>query len=190
MATIIDFQAARRRRSGPTFAFDLASPWTYLAADTVTAEIGPIRWVAALAAKDEPRRIGAGQRAKVERTAVQLGLRFEFPATGLPDGTAAARAAAFAQEHGRVKEFALAASRLTWGWGADLDDHGTIARAAGIAELPLDAILEATFDPRRDDQLRAEAHEGAPALLTAGFTLDGPALAQARGAGEQLRRAR
>jgi GT2 family glycosyltransferase len=35
MATIIDLQAARRRRHGPTFSFDLASPWTYLAADAV-----------------------------------------------------------------------------------------------------------------------------------------------------------
>ena len=175
MGTIIDLQSARRRREGTTFAFDLASPWTYLAAHAVTARFADARWVPALSppeAGDEDER--------AERVARELGLRFAVPRRR-PEGLAAARAARHAAEHGRAKEFALAAARLAWGWGQDLDDHELIAQAAGIAELPLDPVLEATFDPRRDAVLRSAAVDGAPALTTpAGVVLDGPALAAAQ----------
>ena len=182
MGTIIDLQSARRRRQGPTFAFDLASPWTYLAADAVAERFPEARWVPALAAL--ARR---ADRRRVERAAAEQGVRFAWPTAARPDGTAAARAAAYAAEHGRAQEFALAASRLAWGWGEDLDDHELIAQAAGIAELPLDPVLEATFDPRRDAVLRAAAwrrragpHDRGPR----------PRRARARGVSREVRRAR
>ncbi|HEX8084616.1 MAG TPA: hypothetical protein VF529_10030 [Solirubrobacteraceae bacterium] len=177
MGTIIDMQSARRRREGTTFTFDLASPWTYLAAHAVTARFPDARWVPALA---PPEADGEGEGERAERVARELGLRFAVPRRR-PEGLAAARAACHAAEHGRAKEFALAAARLAWGWGQDLDGHELIAQAAGIAELPLDPVLEATFDPRRDAVLRSAAVDGAPALTTpAGVVLDGPALAAAQ----------
>ena len=172
MGTIIDLQSARRRRQGTTFAFDLASPWTYLAVDAVAAGFPDARWVPALA----PRTTTTDREA-VEDVAAANRIRFAWPESGEPEGTAAARAAAYAAEQGRGREFALAACRLAWGWGESLDDHDLIARAAGVAELPLDPVVEATFDPRRDDALRAAAFDGAPALTRAGLVLDGPALA-------------
>ncbi len=173
MGTIIDLGQERRRRAGTTFAFDLASPWTYLAADAVAKRFTTATWVPAAPAS-EP-----GDRDRIEQAAEALGLRFAWPATGSPDGTAAARAASFAHEHGRAQEFALAAARLSYGWGDDLDDLDLIAQAAGIADLPLDPVIEATFDARRDPHLEAAAHDGAPALTTSGVTLDGPALVAA-----------
>jgi 2-hydroxychromene-2-carboxylate isomerase len=172
MAVVIDLDAARRARGPATFAFDLASPWTYLAAPAVAERFPEARWVPALAGGLGGRR----ERQRASRAAERLGLRFAWPAGGRPDGTIAARAASFAAEHGRARAFALAAARLAWGSGGDLDDHALVAQAAGVAELPLDAVLEATFDPRRDAALRASAAGGAPLLAGAGAALDGPAL--------------
>jgi hypothetical protein len=182
MATIIDLDVVRRRRAGTTFTFDLASPWTYLATAAVAEDFPGARWIPALAGR-------AIDRGRAERAAAELRVRFAWPERGVPDGTAAARAAAYADEQGRGRQFALAAARLAWGWGEDLDDHALIAQAAGIAELPLDATIEATFDTRRDDVLAAAARDGAPALSTNGILLDGEALVAGR-AGPPLRRAR
>jgi 2-hydroxychromene-2-carboxylate isomerase len=188
MGQIIELAQVRRRKAGTVFAFDLASPWTYLAAEAVAEDFPEARWAPALGRHGEPCR----DRPRAERAARSLGVRFAWPSEP-PRGLLAARAASLAAEHGSAREFALAASRLAWGWGQDLDDHELIAQAAGIAELPLDAVLEATFDPRRDPHLRSAAHDGAPALTTAGVTLDGLALVTAqlsRDAARAPRRAR
>ena len=173
MGQVIELAQFRRRKAGTVFAFDLASPWTYLAADAVAARFPDAQWLPALASSTADRR-------RAERAAQALGLRFAWPSGGAPEGLAAARAASYAAEHDRAKEFALAAARLAYGWGEDLDDHELVAQAAGIADLPLDPILEATFDPRRDAVLRSAARDGAPALTTGGVVLDGPALAAAQ----------
>ena len=172
MGQVIELAHFRRRRSGTSFAFDLASPWTYLVAGTVAEAFADARWVPALG--DRPDE----DREPAEHVAQRLGLRFLWPDVE-PAGRAAARAASLAAEHGKAREFALAAGRLAWGWGQDLDDHALIAQAAGIAELPLDAVLEATFDPRRDPHLEQAGAEGAPVVTTAGVTLDGRALVEA-----------
>ena len=184
MGQVIELAHARRRRIGTVFAFDLASPWTYLATASVAADFPDAVWTPARGDRDTSRIAEVRDRARVERAARAFRTRFDWP-DRRPDGTSANRAASAAAEHGRAKEFALAAARLAWGWGQDLDDHGVIAQAAGIAGLPLDTILEATFDLRRDVHLDVAAAEGAPALTTGGVTLDGPAVVAA-----QLSRAR
>jgi 2-hydroxychromene-2-carboxylate isomerase len=176
MGQVIELAQARRRRAGTLFAFDLASPWTYLAADAVAEHFPEAVWAPARGDRESET---ARERVRAQRAARDLGVRFAWPRRR-PEGTAANRAAAAAAEHGRAQAFALAACRLAWGWGDDLDDHGLIAQAAGIANLPLDAILEATFDPRRDVHLDAAAHDGAPALTTAGVVLDAPTLVAAQ----------
>jgi 2-hydroxychromene-2-carboxylate isomerase len=174
MGQVIQLATVRRRRAGTVFAFDLASPWTYLAAGAVAEDFPDAGWVPARSERDETH-----DRLRAERAARSLGVRFAWPAER-PTGDAANRAASLAAEHGRARQFALAAARLAWGWGQDLDDHALIAQAAGIAGLPLDATLEATFDLRRDTHLATAAHDGAPALTTAGVTLDGLALVAAQ----------
>ena len=186
MGQVIELAQVRRRRIGTVFAFDLASPWTYLAADAIAADFPDAIWTPAREGRDAGRIAESRERARAERSARALRIRFAWPRRR-PDGTSANRAASAAAEHGRAREFALAAARLAWGWGQDLDDHGLIAQAAGIAGLPLDTILEATFDLRRDVHLDIAASEGAPSLTTAGVTLDGSALVAAqlsRGAAE------
>jgi 2-hydroxychromene-2-carboxylate isomerase len=184
MGQVIELAQFRRRRTGTVFAFDLASPWTYLAADAVAEDFAEATWVPAIA-----EDVQARGPSPVLRAARALGVRFLWPDVQ-PAGRAANRAAALAAEHGKAREFALAASRLAWGWGQDLDDHELIAQAAGIADLPLDAVLEATFDPRRDPHLEQAAHAGAPALTTGGVTLDGQALVAAQLSRRAARRAR
>ena len=173
MGQVIELAQARRRRAGTVFAFDLASPWTYLAAAAVTDDFPDAVWVPALGVRPDE------DRGDAEYAADRLGVRFLWPDVR-PAGRAAARAASLAAEHGKARPFALAAARLAWGWGQDLDDHALIAQAAGIAELPLDATLEATFDPRRDPHLEQAGMDGAPAVSTAGVALDGQALVEAR----------
>jgi 2-hydroxychromene-2-carboxylate isomerase len=185
MGQVIELAQFRRRQAGTVFAFDLASPWTYLAADAVAEDFPDARWVPALGDHEHLDEY----RDRAERAARSLGVRFLWPDVQ-PAGRAANRAAALAAEHGRAQEFALAAGRLAWGWGQDLDDHALIAQAAGIAELPLDAVLEATFDLRRDPHLEQAAHAGAPALTSAGVTLDGQALVAAQLSRAATRRAR
>ncbi|HEX8123840.1 MAG TPA: hypothetical protein VF549_21500 [Solirubrobacteraceae bacterium] len=123
MATIIDLDRARRRRSarrgGAVFAYDLASPESYAAADDVDPTVG---WRPAIAPDQEKGRI-------------------------------AARVALRAHERGLGKPFALAALRLVHRWEQPVDSLETLAQAAGVAGLRLDDVLDAAYDPRRDDDL-------------------------------------
>jgi predicted DsbA family dithiol-disulfide isomerase len=95
---------------------------------------------------------------------------------GGPEGRAAARVAAAAAEHGRTREFALAALRLAYAHGKDLDDLGTLATAAGIAEIPLDTVLDAAFDPRRDAALEQAAQTSSRNTISVESERRGPSL--------------
>ena len=173
MGQVIELAQVRRRKAGTVFAFDLASPWTYLAATAVADDFPDALWAPALGVRPDD------DREHAEHAARCLGVRFLWPDVQ-PAGRAAARAASLAAEQGKARPFALAAARLAWGWGQDLDDHALIAQAAGIAELPLDAVLEATFDPRRDPHLEQAGMDGAPVVSTAGVALDAQALVEAQ----------
>ena len=69
----------------------------------------------------------------------------------------ALRAATFAAELGAGERFALAAGRLAFCGGFDLDDPETLAEAAAAAAVPLGACLEAAADERWDVRLDAAA---------------------------------
>jgi 2-hydroxychromene-2-carboxylate isomerase len=173
MATIIDLDAARRRRHrGVTrYLFDLASPWTYLTAAAVAETVHGVEWVPVLGLPSQRRAVDDA----VEEHALELGIRFAWPEGGAPDGRQAARLAALAVEQGRGAAFALAASRLAYGWGRDLDSLDVLAEAAGASGVRLSDALEAVFDPRLDDELeRAAAHvDVVPALEAGGAPLTG-----------------
>ena len=77
-------------------------------------------------------------------------------------GRSAMRVAALAVERGRAAEFVLAASRLAFCGGYDVDDPEILAEAAAAADLGLDECLHAAGELRRDGA------DGAGGAATAG----------------------
>ncbi len=196
MGTVIDLEAhrAKRRparsggapvagrinRSTPVlFAFDVASPWTYLAAEGVERLFGQVEWrpvdgeLVALG-----REAPVDVRARAEARAATLRLPLVWPER--PGGDGVRRASAFAASIGHGGPFALAAGRLAYGGGFCLDDPDTLAEAAAAAGLPPAPALLAAADPAWDDELAREAGrivargaEALPALILDGTLVCG-----------------
>jgi len=130
------------------FAFDLASPDTYLAAERVDRLFGDLDWQPALM----PRPPGGGVDAgRTRRRAAALGMPLAWPvaepgAAAIP----AMRAASLAAQQGRGGPFVLAATRLVFCGGFALDDPECLAEAAAAAGLSLAECLRAAADPGRD----------------------------------------
>jgi 2-hydroxychromene-2-carboxylate isomerase len=159
------------------FFFDLASPWTYLAAERVDRRFADVRWQPAIGeALPVARDVGAQRRAAEER-ADELQLPLVWPDAQPAAGRSAMRVAALAAEHGRAAEFVLAASRLAFCGGYDIDDPEILAEAAAAADLGLDECLRAAGELRRDGPMERAAlrllAQGADALpvLVVGRTL-------------------
>lgn len=159
-------RAARRGE----FLFDLASPFTYLAAERVERAFDDVTWTPASSmalrrtslAGDELAL--AAVRAAAEERAEALRLPLVWPDSWPNDVPAAMRAAAHAAEAGRGAAFVLAAGRLAFCGGFDLDDPEILAEAAAAAGLGLDACLHAAGDRGRDGAIEAAGRR----LLAAG----------------------
>jgi len=146
-----------RRRSAPTayFYFELACPFSYLAAERIERRFGRVVWRPGLGPIvhqgdpwTDPLRAAAA-RAAAERRAAQLRVPLVWPEGGLGTATTAAmRVASFATERGRAAAFAQAAMRLAWCGGFELDDPEVLAEAAAAAGLGLDDALAAAGDVR------------------------------------------
>jgi 2-hydroxychromene-2-carboxylate isomerase len=145
-----------------TFYFDIASPWTYLAAERVERLFPSARWRPAMGeairgGRSAPDPRDEAWRAAAERRAAELRLPLVWP-EGWPDvGRGALRVAALAAEHGRAAPFVLAAGRLAFCGGYDLDDPEVIAEAAAAAGLPLGDALAAAGQLRRDGGMERTA---------------------------------
>lgn len=166
-------QALCRREEDVSFYFDLSSPWTYLAAERVDRLFGGVRWCAALggALMGEPDVLdwqGRANRRAVERRAVELGMPLIWPDMWPTSGRSAMRVATLAIEMDRAAPFALAASRLAFCGGYDLDDPEVLAEAAAAAGIDLREALDAAADADRDAILESATLEllayGADAL--------------------------
>src|SRR6202020_3441258 len=96
----------------------------------------------------------ARMRARAEQSAHALRLPLVWPERFPLRAPYAQRAAAFACELGPASAFALAASRLAFCGGFELDDPETIAEAAAAAAVPLGACLEAAGEQWRDEGIR------------------------------------
>jgi 2-hydroxychromene-2-carboxylate isomerase len=164
-------RAARTAAHGPsvarlraTFFFDLASPWTYLAAERVDRLFVGVRWQPALddALSDLPD--DEVDRRAAERRAAELRMPLVWPDAWPATGRSAMRVAGMAAEHGRGAAFVLAASRLAFCGGYDIDDPEILAEAAAAAGLGLDECLRAAGQLHRD----ASAERAALALLRRG----------------------
>jgi 2-hydroxychromene-2-carboxylate isomerase len=144
--------AARPARPRVVFAFDACSPWTYLAAERVEHRFPGVRWlpVARAALGLGPEGASRVARIAIERRAAELGLPLVWPERGPCDGVAVGRVAALAADSGNAGPFVLAAGRLAYCGGYDLDDPDVLAEAAAAGGLDPAAALEAACDPALD----------------------------------------
>ena len=163
------------------FFFDLASPFTYLAAERVDRAFDAVTWTPACAIKLRCRDLPAGEAeagevaTRAEARAAALRLPLEWPERWPAPVPAAMRVAHHAAQEGRGGAFVLAATRLAFAGGFDLEDIDILTEAAAAAGLPLDVCLRAAREDRRDGAAEASARR----LLGAGVDRL-PALAIAR----------
>src|SRR5918996_6415250 len=161
------------RRAAPLraeFFFDLACPFTYLAAERVERAFDDVRWTPASTTALRNGSLAADPAAltrvlaAAEARAALLRLPLVWPDRFPVDVPAAMRVAAHAAESGRGAAFVLAAGRLAFCGGFDLDDPEILAEAAAAAGLALDDCLRAAGDKRRDGATEAAGRR----LLAAG----------------------
>jgi 2-hydroxychromene-2-carboxylate isomerase len=161
-------RAARRSRAAPArmprraeFCFDLSSPFTYLAAERVDRAFEAVLWTPASAAALQRGPQGGDAagldrlRAAAEERAALLRLPLSWPERFPVDVPAAMRVAAFASQAGRGAAFVLAATRLAFCGGFDLEDPEILAEAAAAASIVLDDCLAAARDTGRDGAIEA-----------------------------------
>jgi 2-hydroxychromene-2-carboxylate isomerase len=152
------------------FLFDLACPFTYLATERVERAFDNVTWTPASATALRRESLGSDDaglavvRAAAEERAAAVRLPLVWPDNWPADVPAAMRVASYAAETGRGAAFALAAGRLAFCGGFDLDDPEILAEAAAAAGLGLDACLQAAGDRGRDGAIEAAGRR----LLSAG----------------------
>ena len=144
-----------------TFYFDLASPLTYLAAERVERLLGAVRWCPALSdAMERPGSIVPPLdqlREEAERRATALRMPLVWPDPFPLEARAAMRAATYAADAGRGDAFALAASRLAYCGGFDLEDPEVLAEAAAAAGIGLVECMRAVGDQAGDRRMEETA---------------------------------
>jgi 2-hydroxychromene-2-carboxylate isomerase len=154
---VVDVPPAAGPRPRPvSFYFDLASPFTYLAVERVHRLLPWARWEPVSAGPELESRdpwTDPLLRAAVEQRASTLGAPLIWPERPLDGARAAMRASAFAASRGRAQAFVLAAERLAFCGGFDLDDPELLAEASASAGLPFEGCLAAVLDERRDHEL-------------------------------------
>jgi 2-hydroxychromene-2-carboxylate isomerase len=152
------------------FMFDLACPFTYLVAERVERAFDDVRWMPASTTALRAGSLGSDAaateavRVAAEQRAAALRMPLVWPETFPVDVPAAMRVAAHAAECGRGAAFVLAAGRLAFCGGFDLDDPEILFEAAAAAGLALDDCLRAAGDRSRDVAIEAAGRR----LLSAG----------------------
>ena len=175
MGTVVNLDSRRRRRHPHEILraqcyVDLACPFSYLTAERVQRAFSNLSWCLAYNAVVDRRDPAADParaarvRATAERRAAELRLPLLWPDRFPREAPAAMRAASLAIEHGRGGEFILAAGRLAFCGGFDLEDPDVLAEAAAAAQLDLDECLHAARDERRDSGIESTSRR----LLAAG----------------------
>jgi 2-hydroxychromene-2-carboxylate isomerase len=160
-----------------SFYFDLASPWTYLAAERVDRLFAEVHWRPAMADVLPGDRGAEEEREAADERAALLRMPLVWPEAWPIAGVSAMRVATLAAERGRAAPFVLATSRLAFCGGFDVDDPEILAEAAAVAGLGLEECLQAAGDVRRDGPpehaaLRLLSHgAGALPVIVVGRTL-------------------
>ena len=145
-----------------TFFFDLASPFTYLGAERVDRMFSALAWRPALTeALHAGNPLSAmadreASQASAEERALQLHMPLVWPDAYPTGARVAMRVAALAAAGGgHAAPFVLAASRLAFCGGFDLDDPEVLAEAAAAAGLGLPEVMAAAGDRSRDGEMEA-----------------------------------
>ena len=177
-------RAAKRARRSSTrvgapveLFFDLSDPFSYLAAERVERAFEAVVWTPATGAGFYQRTLLSDSReleavrTRAEERAAELRMPLVWPERFPAGVSCAMRAASLAAEQGRAAAFALAAGRLAFCGGFDLDDPEILAEAAAAAGVGLDECLAAAADTSRDApmqsagrRLLAEGADRLPAL--------------------------
>jgi 2-hydroxychromene-2-carboxylate isomerase len=139
-----------------TFYFDLSSPFTYLAAERVDRLFGNLVWRPVL---EEVLQVPPLPAEVAEERAHALGLPLVWPELGPASVRPAMRVASLAAEQGRAAPFVLAASRLAFCGGFELDHPEVLAEAAAAGNLGLEESLHAAGDVGRDGAMEAAARK-------------------------------
>lgn len=152
--------------AAPTLYFDLASPYTYLVAERVERHVRGAVWRPAML--QQPLVRGDEVVADAQQRAHALRMPMVWPERFPSRVPSAMRVATYAIEQGCAPGFAIAAGRLAFCGGFDLEDPDIIAEAAAAAGMDVDGALGAARDPRRDHQIemagRAVGHAGGEVL--------------------------
>lgn len=155
------------------FYYDLASPWSWLAAERLHSVLDEVpEWQPVLGPREDV------DRAEVERAALDQGL----PAPRWPepfpfDAEAVTRAATFAKQTGRAVAFSLAAMRQAFAAGRDLSVTDNVLIAAAACELHPRAMLKALETRSVIDAVVTAESLGIgrlPALRVGGELVEGP----------------
>jgi 2-hydroxychromene-2-carboxylate isomerase len=177
MGTVTTLESHRLKRAGgvggsrqlpprATLYFDLSSPYTYLAAERADRLFAGLEWLPAssdVLNRGEPD--ADGLCPAIERASL-LGLPLVWPDERPYRVHGAMRVASLAAERGCAAAFVLAASRLAFCGGFDIDDPEILAEAAAAAGIGLDDALHAAGDVTRDGQIEEAGRQ----LLAAGAT--------------------
>jgi 2-hydroxychromene-2-carboxylate isomerase len=214
MGQVIYLDERRSERSRPAlparplFFFDVACPLSYLTAERIERKLGEVEWVPVDGASlhlttAAPDTLDHAElhspevhslRTRADTCARSLRLPLVWPDRFPRAARCAQRAAAFACEIGAGAAFTLAATRLAFCGGFDLEDPETLAEAAAAAGVPLEECLSAAGETWRDEELEANAQllrsrgiselpairigdqwfEGEAGLLAAGALTAGP----------------
>jgi 2-hydroxychromene-2-carboxylate isomerase len=145
-----------RRPSRPALLFDLASPYTYLAAERGERLFADLAWCPAIFEDAGDAGFDLLACERVQERALALRLPLIWPERFSAGGRRAMRVAALAAERRRAASFVLAATRLAFCGGFDVDDPEALAEAAAAAGLPLDEALAAARDGSRDAPMVAQ----------------------------------
>lgn len=141
---------ARRAQAPATLYFDLASPYTYLVAERADRLFARLRWQPAVIDPLGDECWGPIAMIAARERAALLGLPLIWPDERPPRVREAMRVAALAAERGRGAPFVLAASRLAFCGGYDLDAPEILAEAAAAAGIGLRETLAAAGEIDRD----------------------------------------
>jgi 2-hydroxychromene-2-carboxylate isomerase len=181
---LADRRAGRRTRnthrhepSRVEFLFDLCCPHSYLAAERVERTFDDVVWTPACTStlrcgstETDPEALARDRRA-AEARAAELRLPLVWPERHPSPVPAAMRAASYASAQGRGAAFVLAAFRLAFCGGFDLEDPEILAEAAAAAGIGMDGCLHAVGDisydgdvERAGRRLLAAGAEQLPAL--------------------------
>lgn len=168
MGTVVDLASRRRKATAAvppsaraTCFVDLSCPFSYLAAERVGRAFSTVTWRLAsngCVDRSDPASDPSGAvraREVAEERAAQLRLPLEWPDRFPGETPAAMRVASLAIEHGHGGEFILAAGRLAFCGGFDLEDPEILAEAAAAAQIDLDDCLRAARDASRDAAIEA-----------------------------------